>query len=178
MDIDREKIIITGTPGTGKSTLASKIGSETDLNVLHVDSSFVESQGVSIGEDEERGSKEVDLKSLKEILLDFNGVIESHLLCEFNLPDSLIIVLRCSPEELKERIKDRGYPEKKVEENLEAEAMDYCTQRAIDNYEEVFEVETTDRSIEETVEECLKIIRGESEGDKDVDYSSQLLSSL
>ncbi len=178
MNLDKEKIIITGTPGVGKSTVASKLGSKTGLNVLHVDSDFVESQGVSKGIDKEKESKEVDLGKLQEILTDFKGIIESHLLCEFNLPDSIVIVLRCNPESLKERIEDRDYPEEKVKENLEAEKIDYCTQRARENYSEVFEVETTDRDIEETVKECLKIIREENEGDKDIDFSDQLLSSF
>lgn len=178
MNIDKEKIVITGTPGVGKSTVASKLGSKTELDVLHVDSNFVESAGVSTGEDERRKSKEVNLEKLKDILESFNGVIESHLLCELSLSNAICIVLRCSPKTLRERIKDRDYPEEKVEENVEAEKIDYCTQKAMENYKETFEIETTDRNIEETVEECLEIIKGESEGDRDIDFSDQLLSSF
>lgn len=178
MNIDKERIIITGTPGVGKSTVASRLGSKTKLDVLHVNSDFVESVGASTGEDKKRKSKEVDLEKLKDILKSFNGIIESHLLCEFTLPDSIAIVLRCKPETLKERIENREYSEEKVKENIEAEVIDYCAQRAMENYEEVFEVETTDRDIEETVEKCLKIIKRESKGDKDIDFSDQLLASF
>lgn len=171
-----EKIIITGSPGTGKSTIASLIGEEENKKVVHVDSEFVIENNLSLGKED--GSEAVDLRNLKRLLEDTKGIIESHLLCEFNLPSSLVIVLRCRPKVLKKRLNHRGYSMGKIKENLEAEAMGYCTQRAEDNYREVYEVETSDRKAGDTVEKCIEVIHGGSKGDKGIDYSDYLLCSL
>lgn len=173
-----DKIVITGIPGTGKTTVAERISEVKGLEVTHVDSNFIQEKGLSIGKDEPRQSEEVDLEKLKETLIPIKGIIESHLLCEFHLPDSIPIVLRCRPDVLKERLKKRGYSDEKIQENIEAEAIDYCVQRTKENYGESYEVETTSKEVEETVKECIKVVDGESKGDKDIDYSDYLISSL
>ncbi len=168
------RIVITGVPGTGKTTLSKKIGERLGLKVLNVSVDFLESKGIR-----ERSSSGgeilVDLDELRTVLLKEEGILESHLLCEFSLPDSVVIVLRCEPTILKKRLLGRSYTPEKIGENLECEALDYCSQMARMNYGRVFELDTSHRSSEESVEEVVSILNGFSEGDSSIDFSDYLL---
>lgn len=166
------RIIITGTPGTGKTIVSDKLGKKLKLEVLHV-TDFVKQNNIGTKSKNEK-EIDVDIYKLKKALLNKKGIIESHLLCEFNLKDSVVIVLRCDPKILIKRLSKRHYPQNKVRENTEAEAIDYCTQLAEKNYDQVFEVDTTKLSVQQTVDKCIKIIKGKYKGDK-VDFSNYLI---
>jgi len=47
-----------------------------------------------------------------------------------------------------------------VKENLEAEALDVCLVEAVERYDEVYELDTTGRSPEETAAAVEEIIKG------------------
>ncbi|MFW5902900.1 MAG: adenylate kinase family protein [archaeon] len=154
------KIIITGCPGTGKTSLAKTIGDQLNLEVIHINQEFIRDNKMDIGFDSGRKSVEVDLEELEKFLEDKKGVIESHLLCEFSLENSLVIVLRCDTKELRERLKERDYGEKKIKENLEAEIFNYCGEEARLNYEEnkVYEIDTTNKDVDKVKEEVIEFI--------------------
>jgi adenylate kinase len=166
-----EKIIITGTPGTGKTTVADALGELLKTRVIHINE-YAQEKDFIIGK--EKGSYVVDLENLRNALNKEAGIIEGHLACEMKLRNSFVIVLRCDPGILKKRLKVRGYAPKKIKENLEAEALDYCTLKAMKGFRAVFEVDSTKRSISEIVDECMRIIYGTSTGDK-VDFSKYLM---
>jgi len=168
------KIVITGSVGTGKTTIAKLLAERLKMKVIHV-SDFVKKKHIY--------SKIVDgelivkMNELKKELNKLNNVIlESHLLCEFKLSDAIVIVLRCRPEILEERLKKRAYSEDKIRENLEAEALDYCSIKAVENYGDsrVYEIDVSNLSPESAVEEILKILSGKRKSDE-VDFSGYLL---
>ncbi len=166
-----EKIIITGVPGTGKTTIANMLGEHFMTRVIHITDYIKENE--LIEKKLRDGTIIPKMKELRNMLNKETGIIEGHLACEFKLRNSFVLVLRCHPEELKKRLKKRGYSTKKIKENVEAEALDYCTQMARQNYKAVFEIDTTNKKPKETFEKALKIIYGTSQGD-DVDFSSYL----
>ena len=166
-----EKIIITGVPGTGKTTLADAIGKHFMTKVIHITDYIIKNN--LILEKKKDGTIIPKMDELRKKLNDENGIIEGHLACEFKLRNSFVLVLRCDPEMLKKRLKARGYNTKKIQENYEAEALDYCTQKACVNFRMVYEIDTTKRTPKETFDEALKIIYGMSQGDK-VNYSHYL----
>ncbi|HUW68259.1 MAG TPA: adenylate kinase family protein [Candidatus Nanoarchaeia archaeon] len=138
-------IALTGTPGTGKTTICNfliKSFKIIDLNKLVID------EGLHFGQDEERGSLIADLDALNEkvhaILKDETStvVIEGHLSHYLSGYDA-IIILRTRPEVLGKRLETRGYTREKITENIEAEALDVILIEAVELNEKVYEVETT-----------------------------------
>jgi len=54
------------------------------------------------------------------------------------------------------RLEARGYSEEKIRENIEAEALDVILVEAFEWCEKVFEINTTEKSIEETGQDIEK----------------------
>ena len=89
----------------------------------------------------------------------------------------LVIVLRCSPSILEDRMRSRGWSAPKVRENMEAEACDVILVEALDSEVEVCEIDTTHLSPEEVAEALEEIIQGEREKYEPghIDWSEEVL---
>lgn len=164
-------LLLTGTPGTGKTTisrlLAEKLGYQlVDINQL------VDKKHLYTGLDPEKNYKIVDMESLEEELFkiinedtpdpdeNFGIIIEGHLSHFFPQAD-LVVVFRTEPSILKERLQKRGWNEIKIRENLEAEALDICTWESHQTHgTKVHEVETTSITPEEAINIISDIING------------------
>ena len=78
------------------------------------------------------------------------------------------------PRELEKRLTKREYPKKKINENVEAELIDYCTQLAEKNLTcPVYELDTTKSNPKKTIEEIELILKGKGKRFKagSVDWS-------
>lgn len=152
------KIVVTGTPGTGKTTL-SKFFENEDYSVLDL-TEYVKEKGLG-----ERGEKEfeVNISEMREALEDENfDVVEGHL--AHHVPVDVCVVLRTRPDELRERLQGRDYSDQKVEENVQSEALDVILSEAVENQETVVEVDTTGREAEDVFEEVRrKVEKGEND---------------
>lgn len=147
------KITVTGTPGTGKTTVSDNL----DMPVIHL-TEFVKEKGLG----EQKEEFEVDIpamvKALEEETDDYEDVvIEGHLAHYY--PADLCFVLRCDPEVLDERLEERSYSQAKVRENLESEALDIVLAQAVENQGTVVEIDTTDLTREEVVDKIEGRIR-------------------
>ncbi len=155
------RAVLTGTPGTGKTTVAGRL--ETDLAVVDLNR-LVEAEGLTSGVDAGRGSWIADLEAVREHLADRDDVLfESHL--AHRLPADRVVVLRCHPEALERRLRGRGEPPAKAAENAEAEALDVILAEAVDRHGEdrVHEVDTTDRPPDAVAREVEAALAGERE---------------
>lgn len=152
-------IFITGTPCTGKTTIASKLnGRLIKINDL------ARSHGFIMGVDEKKGYEIIDIEKLSAYLhelirnCDETLIVEGHVAHLLDGADK-IIVLRVHPDKLKARLEARNYSEAKIRENLEAEALGVCSAEAYDKYgEKTQEINATDLSIDEMVDEVERII--------------------
>jgi len=119
-------VALTGTPGTGKTTVGDLL-SDQGFRVIHL--TDIETKCV-VGEDKKRECLIYDIDLMNKYLPKDPLLIQSDVcIVEGHLSHLLsgatkIIILRCHPEELKKRLKKKGYPSLKIHENLEAEALD------------------------------------------------------
>ncbi len=167
-------IALSGTPGTGKTSVARVL--EKEYRVIYLK----DYREARMYWDDERSSYVVNLEFLRKKIkaLEKGGkvILEAHYSHE--MPVDMIIVLRCHPEELERRLRERGYGEEKIRENVEAEAMSLITSEAIMYHgkDKVFEVDTTGRDASSVAEDVKRIIE---EGDRKfaprINYSEEIL---
>jgi len=176
-------IIVTGTPGVGKTTVSKKLASKLGAIYLSVNE-IVKLENLVIGEDKERDTLVADTKrltkQLKRVMNDsiHNFVIDGHYAVEAiqNEIVTIVFVLRRDPRELKKILEKRGYSEKKVWENLEAEILDVCLSDAIKicGVSKVCEIDVTEKTVESTVKEMLSIINEKQIPSIGVDWLQKL----
>ncbi|KAH7087819.1 AAA domain-containing protein [Paraphoma chrysanthemicola] len=162
-------IVITGTPGVGKTTHAEQLARATGLKHLSVNQ-IVKDEGFAEGKDEETGSLIVDedklLDYLESLPLHSTGgyILDWHA-CDL-FPErwiDLVIVLRCDSTLLYDRLAARGYKGKKLEENMDAEIMQVLLDEAREAYKEEIVVELKSEGIED-VEGNLERVEAWIEG--------------
>jgi adenylate kinase len=149
------QIALTGTPGTGKTTIAGLLPYRViDINALV-------KGGMNFGIDAKRGCLEADMDALANYLArldpDETLILEGHFAHHFA---DWSIVLRLSPAVLKSRLEARGYSAQKIKENLEAEALDVILVEAVEFCDRVDEIDTTGKSTLEVAELVARIIQG------------------
>ncbi len=115
---------ITGTPGVGKKSISPLVASSLGVQCFSLNE-FAASYGMLEGGE---GDLQVDPKALGRRIgrsLDGRVVLHGHLL-PYALDPACVssaVVLRCEPRVLRARLRDRGYPEQKVAENVGAELI-------------------------------------------------------
>lgn len=178
---ENQIIFISGTPCTGKTTIATKLNdflTNNGFNSYFIKiNDFAIENDLVLGKDPDKLYAVIDIGRLDEVLnkeinnfLDENSsddsktvVVEGHLSHLCNGADKTII-LRLNPEKLLKRLEERKYSENKIHENLEAEALAVCSAEAYDLYgDKASEIDTTNKSVDETLDTVLKIIYGELE---------------
>lgn len=167
------RIIVTGSPGTGKSTISKKLAADLNLELINIKKIVKAKKLVD-------KKHEVDIKilakNLKFLKHKKSFLVEGHLACEFFLPNDFVIVLRTHPTILEKRLKKRKYNYKKIQDNLLTEILDYCTQRVIQTYKKTpLELDTSKRSISNSITEIKKAIKQKKKKIDTVDYSNILL---
>jgi adenylate kinase len=158
-------VLIAGTPGVGKTTVAREVAKRLGVAYVNV-AELAVNEGLVTGYDSERGAYVIDEEAvrakLRELALRGRAVVDTHVVSA--VPPELVevaIVLRLDPRELEHRLKARGYPPSKVLENVQAEILDACLIEAVEAFgeERTFEVDASGKSVDEVVEEVLKIVK-------------------
>ncbi len=144
-------VVVTGTPGTGKSTLAKAISEEFSLKLISVSSLVIERK-LYFDYDQLRKSYVMDEERLKNVLreeIKGGAVVETIYPSVVENPDK-VILLRKDPRVLYQELLKRGWSELKSAENAMAEAIGYVASEAWETFKDVCEIDVTDKSIEET----------------------------
>lgn len=153
-------VAISGTPGTGKSSVAPLVAEELGYDVVDLNA-FTEEHGLQTEQDVKRESMMVDVEELNEVLEDELGddvVLDGHLAHHCKDAD-ITIVLRTEPDELKSRLSDRDWDDEKVEENVMAERIDVILQEAANTHPDTtFEIDTSERDPQEAAKEIVYLI--------------------
>ncbi|MFB6166721.1 MAG: adenylate kinase family protein [Candidatus Nanohaloarchaea archaeon] len=151
-------VAVTGTPGTGKTSVAEELAELLSCEYVDVNSCS-ERSDVEVERDEERGAEAVDVDSLVDALEDEvedDAVLDGHLSHHF--PADLTVVLRCEPGELRARLEEKGWSEEKIEENVEAEVLDLILQEAVSERERVAEIDTTGKEPREVAKRVKRLV--------------------
>jgi len=154
------RVAVTGTPGTGKSSATELL--EDEFEVVHLNE-VVREAGLWTERDEDRDSLVVDLEAAADHLGDWEGVVESHL--AHYLDAERVVVLRCRPDVLEQRLRERGEPDAKARENAESEALDVILSEAVQRHgrDAVYEIDTTEQSLESVADAIRAVVTGERE---------------
>jgi adenylate kinase len=88
-------------------------------------------------------------------------ILDSHL--SHFMDSSGIIVLRCDPNILAERLRARGYGDQKVLENVQSEILDVILCEATESDIPVWEVDCSHDSIAESADSIEQILKGKSD---------------
>src|SRR3989338_5728912 len=162
------KIVVTGSPGTGKSTVSKLLGSIFGLEVIN-DSAFAKSSG-SGACDHISKEFEVDMGKFSSRFGKYakkmpGWIAEGHLFCEAKISPDIAIVLRTDTETLEKRLSTRNYTEEKIQDNIMCEGTAYCLRLAKKTFQKkcrVIEIDTT-AGTKEALINILSHISGEGE---------------
>jgi adenylate kinase len=166
--MSKRVILITGTPCVGKTSVAHVLASK--LTALYVNlTDLAIHENLTIGKDEERGSTIVDEERMEKRIGEIvkktdkeNIIVDGHYAVNV-VPLRLItsvFVLRRDPVELRKLMKQSGFSDRKLCENLASEILDVCLVDALNMVgpKKVCELNVTGRSVEETVQEILHLL--------------------
>jgi len=165
-------ILVTGTPGVGKTTVSRKLASKLNASYIGV-TELVKKQKLIIGIDEDRQTLVADTEKVSEQLqqtlakTEGRAIIEGHYVVDV-VPKkdvNTVFVLRRDPRELKSELENRGYGEKKLWENLAAEILDVCLWDALAacGADKVCEVDVSGKTVEAVVKEIMLVLEKRKE---------------
>ncbi len=164
-------IIVTGTPGVGKTELARRLAKETRSEFLNL-SELVKKERLHKRFDQASQSYIMDERKLKGWLKryiakhpDTGVVFDTHSVGSF-LParrGMIGLVLRLDPVLLYKRLRERRWTKRKAWENVESEIIDVSLYEASKylGEEDVFEIDTTGKTRSAVLGEALKILSNE-----------------
>ncbi len=158
-------IIVSGTPGTGKTKIAKLISKEIkykyiDLNLL------IKSRRLFDYFDKKRKSNVVDIKKLNRFIIKFikksktNLVFDSHL--SHFIPKkyvNLCIIAKCDIKKLKSRLIKRKYNKLKIKENIESEIFNVCLNEAKEIGHNIIVIDTTKGVKDINIKNLLQICK-------------------
>ncbi|GMI04682.1 hypothetical protein TrRE_jg2765 [Triparma retinervis] len=148
MERSRPNILLTGTPGTGKTSTSELLAEKLGFKHLNV-SEIVKTHNCHEGRDEEFDTYILDddklIDAMEPMVEDGGCVVDFHTCDVF--PErwfDLVLVLRANTDVLFDRLSERGYSDKKRNENMESEIMQVVVEEARESYAEeiVHEVES------------------------------------
>ncbi|EEC81907.1 hypothetical protein OsI_25737 [Oryza sativa Indica Group] len=136
----RPNVLVTGTPGTGKTTTCSLLADAVDLRHINI-GDLVREKSLHDGWDEELECHIInedlvcdELEDMMEeggILVDYHG-------CDF-FPErwfDLVVVLQTDNSILHDRLTSRGYMGAKLTNNIECEIFQMLLEEARESYKE------------------------------------------
>ncbi|MGC8947850.1 MAG: AAA family ATPase [Thermoprotei archaeon] len=148
------RILITGTPGTGKTTFSLYFSETYDYYYINVND-LAKKHNLFLEYDNSRNSYIIDIEKVKYKIRNLlkgknNAIIDTHIVDIVPKNIDLVIVFRLNPIKLLNILKLREYSEKKIAENVEAELLGICASDAYRRFhDKVFELDVTDKKFNE-----------------------------
>ena len=164
-------VCVTGTPGTGKTTICNKAMEMLDpsnFEYVNIGDLIKEKKLFAEWDDEmncsifDEDAIEAEIKAIVKsasrrkivgLLLDFHsiGFIPSKLVDQ-------VFVVRADTEVLWDRLKQRGYEDAKIQENVQAEIFMESMNEALDQFDEDIVEERTNNTLDEMKETLKRVM--------------------
>ncbi|MFQ6625588.1 hypothetical protein Gotur_004787 [Gossypium turneri] len=142
----RPNILVTGTPGTGKTTTSSALAEATNLRHINI-GDLVKEKNLHDGWDDDLQCHVINEDLMYRILkvcdeledvMDEGGNIVDYHGCDF-FPErwfDLVVVLQTDNTVLYDRLSKRGYDGAKLSNNIECEIFQVLLEEAKESYSE------------------------------------------
>ncbi|PQQ11322.1 adenylate kinase isoenzyme 6 homolog [Prunus yedoensis var. nudiflora] len=134
----RPNILVTGTPGTGKTTTSSALAEATQLRHVNV-GDLVKAKNLHDGWDDELDcyiiNEDLVCDELEDTMEEGGNIVDYHG-CDF-FPErwfDLVVVLQTDNTVLYDRLTRRGYSESKLSNNIECEIFQTLLEEAKESY--------------------------------------------
>lgn len=169
-------IAITGTPGTGKTSVSKIIAKNINAKLISL-TSFIRKNKLSEYYDVKRRAMVVNPKivskflekDIKKLPKGTDIIIDSHL-SHFMEPD-VIFVLRLDPKMLEKRLKKRKYSSRKIMENVQAEILDVIYAEALNTRRKTVQINATGMEPEQISKRILNTLRSKKYRSDKVDWT-------
>jgi adenylate kinase len=163
-------LVISGTPGTGKTTISYNISNYIEAKVISLNELAI-SENLIEKYDTKRETSVINNKKLISFIIKLIEnyrkdaleflIIESHF--SDIVPEKYInyaIILRCDPDELYNRLKERGYGTDKIRENVQSEILGNCVNYFMNKPLSIpiLEIDTTKLGIESITKIIIDIL--------------------
>lgn len=176
-------IVITGTPGVGKSTISKIIAQR--LPGIHIDCGRIAlNGGMTLEYDEKNETHTIDEKllsrRLKEIIAKHNShiILEGHFIPRISgFKPERVFVLRCHPRKIIDRLEERNYSKRKIAENVASEILDFCLKDAMKVFgrTKIFEIDSSKNRPNLMASMILSMLEGKiQKKSKHIDWISTL----
>ena len=163
-------IIISGTPGTGKTTVSKRISEILGAAIISLNEITVSKKFI-LEYDKNRETYVVDFERLWPYILnqieELNKINTTLLIIEGHfsdfVPDELIdmaVILRCDPDILYKRLELRGYKPTKILENIQAEILGNCVNYMIQKKirTPILEIDTSYLNVDDLAQLIIELI--------------------
>jgi len=144
------RILITGVPGTGKTTIAKELSKELKIPLYDI-KKFTKAKDVDIASLKKKTEKELNNKK--------DWILEGHIFCEYKTNADFIFLFDTTEIKLREIYKKRKYLPEKIEENIFCKNINYFEKKLKKFYKKIYKLETNKdvkKNIKEIKKECYK----------------------
>lgn len=160
-------VIVTGTPGTGKTSFSMGLAREIGADYTPL-TEYVSMHKLYSEFDRERKSKIIDVTKTRRALTGLFSRATKPAVLDSHIPDRIVpkemvkqvFVLRCHPRVLEARLRTKKWKPSKIRENVLAEVLDSCLVAAVKYYgsRRVDQLDTSRTSVRQCIVSAKRIL--------------------
>ena len=176
-------IIVTGTPGTGKTTFAKELAKAIGADYVNV-TKYVSEHKLYSGIDRQRRTKIIDVQRTRRRLHKELKAARGLVVVDTHVPDGIVpkemvmlaFVLRCDPRILEGRLHAKKWKKSKIQENLLAEIIDSCLIVTVKHYgsRKAVQLDTSRTKLKQTIALAKRSIQGKPSRELKIDWLTEL----